>query len=108
MAMALQGHKLLGVERKGKYFYLVLDNEGPWPVLHFGGAFLTPRADGVAKCPTETQHPSDTCAGMNGGIAVQGLKSVQYKRWVLQTEFFQTPSNRRRLQALGTPDGTIA
>lgn len=33
---ALLGRKLVGVGRKGKYFYLELDGNGPSVVMHFG------------------------------------------------------------------------
>lgn len=38
LTAALQGKVLLGVQRKGKYLWLVLDQPGPVPLMHFGGS----------------------------------------------------------------------
>jgi len=35
---ALEGRKLLGAKRKGKYLWFLLDGQGPLPLLHFGGS----------------------------------------------------------------------
>ncbi|EIN13470.1 AtMMH-1 [Punctularia strigosozonata HHB-11173 SS5] len=77
-AKELEGRMITGVQRYGKLFYMELDGEGRFPVLHFG---------------------------MTGMIQIQGQEPFHYQSSSRKVSAQWPPNFLKFVLHLGTPDG---